>query len=381
MTLSTRSLLRQLHLWFGLSLGLVFAVLGLTGSALVFYVEIDAALHKQVMSDAGLPAPEWESAVWDQALMTARAHRPDPGGEWSFEVTGESGSIPARYYPPSHLNGHHAEREMVWFSADGARIVRSDRWGAYLMSWLYELHMHLLAGETGRQIVGWSGFAILLLLVTGMMLWWPRGSWRKALAFKRNAVPVRRIRDIHKLSGLWSLGLLSLLVLTGALLALPDIKDRLYAATISAPHTAPSPSSSAASGKQIPVSQALKAAHRALPDASLAFIDVPGVGDKPFRFRVQVAGDLHGRFPGSFVFVDQYSGEVLAVHDIRDGTASSAVNNWIRALHDGSIGGLLGRFLAVILGFVPVLLYITGFLYWYRRLASRAQFNLTGSIS
>ncbi|RZM08056.1 MAG: hypothetical protein EOP67_72300, partial [Sphingomonas sp.] len=40
-----RILVRRVHLWLGLSLGLLFAVLGLTGSALVFYTGIDAALH------------------------------------------------------------------------------------------------------------------------------------------------------------------------------------------------------------------------------------------------------------------------------------------------------------------------------------------------
>lgn len=42
---SWRITLRRVHLWLGLSLGLLFVVIGLTGSALVFYVGIDEALH------------------------------------------------------------------------------------------------------------------------------------------------------------------------------------------------------------------------------------------------------------------------------------------------------------------------------------------------
>ncbi|PNB44827.1 PepSY domain-containing protein, partial [Pseudomonas sp. FW305-130] len=88
------------------------------------------------------------------------------------------------------------------------RVLRAEPWGGYLMSWLYELHMHLLAGEIGSQIVGWSGFAMLVLLVSGVIVWWPRGPWRKALAFKRKAPPIRRLRDLHKLAGVWSMALL-----------------------------------------------------------------------------------------------------------------------------------------------------------------------------
>jgi uncharacterized iron-regulated membrane protein len=380
MSSRTRILLRQLHLWLGLALGGLVALLGVTGSALVFYIEIDKALHPAIKERVSTPAPGWTSPVWDRALATARTRWHDPHGSWHFEATGQGGAIPARYYPSEH-HSHHAEREMVWFSADGARVLRAEPWGGYLMSWLYELHMHLLAGEIGSQVVGWSGFAMLVLLMSGIVVWWPRGSWRKALAFKRNAPPIRRLRDLHKLGGLWSITLLFILVGTGALLALPTIKTQLLTAFIIAPDKVPDPQSSASSGRQIPVSRALAAAHLVVPDARLAFIDVPGVGSEPFRLRVQMPGDPHSRFPSSFVFVDQYSARVLAIHDVRRGNASTATAKWIRVLHDGSVGGTATRILAVILGFVPLGLFVTGLLHWRRRLAARAQSHAAKGLS
>lgn len=362
-------LIRRVHLWLGLSIGLLFVLLGLTGSALVFYVEIDAALNRSTIGTTQGPAPGWSSPAWDRALATARARW--SGGDWSFEVSGEGGAIPARYYPASQHHGHHAEREMIWFSADGSDVVRAEPWGGYLMSWLYELHMHLLAGEAGRQIVGWSGVATLLLLATGIIVWWPRGSWRKALAFKRRAAPIRRLRDLHKHFGLWSSALLLLLVATGVLLALPEIKAQVIGAAIATPDPVPAPQSTAGTGTPVPLAVALASAHRALPDARLAFIDAPGAPDKPFRMRVQVPGDPHRRFPSSFVFVDQWSGRVLAIHDIRRGNAGTRVNAWIRTLHDGSVGGVAARILAAMLGLVPAILFGTGLLHWLRR--RRAQ--------
>ncbi len=360
-----RILIRRVHLWLGVSLGLLFVLLGLTGSALVFYVEIDAALNRNAIGEARGAAPGWSSPVWDRALATARQRW--PAGDWSFEATGEGGAIPARYYPASEHHGHHAEREMVWFSPDGNRILRTEPWGGYVMSWLYELHMHLLAGETGRQIVGWSGVAMLVLLISGIAAWWPRGSWRKALAFKRKAAPIRRLRDLHKHFGLWSSALLLVLVGTGVLLALPDVKTQVIGTMIATPDPVPAPRSIASTARQISVAEALTAAHRALPDARLAFTDVPPAGDKPFRIRAQVPGDPHARFPGSFVFVDQYSGRVLAVHDIRRGNAGTTVSAWIRTLHDGSVGGTPARIVAALLGLIPAVLFGTGLLHWLRR--------------
>lgn len=363
----TRIFVRQLHLWLGLSLGLLFVLLGLTGSALVFYVEIDAGLNPRASRAVAGDAPDWTSPVWDRALATTRARWSDPAGEWSFEVTGERRAIPARYYPASPHHGHHAEREMVWFSPDGAQVIRAEPWGGYLMSWLYELHMHLLAGETGRQIVGWSGVATLVLLITGIISWWPRGRWRKALTFKPNAAPIRRLRDLHKHFGLWSAGLLLVLVATGVLLSLPAVKAQVVGAAVAPPDEVPAPISTTSAGRQISIATALTAARRALPDARLAFIDVPGAGDQPFRMRVQVPGDPHRRFPSSFVFVDQYSGHVLAVHDIRRGNAGTRVSAWVRTLHDGSVGGTPVRILAALIGLVPAILFATGLLHWRRR--------------
>ncbi len=368
---SLRLILRRLHLWLGLALGGLFALVGVTGSALVYYLEIDTALHPELAQAAGLPAPGWHSAVWQRALETGTSRWPAPGGRWSFEVTGEGGAIPARYYGPDAV-GHHPKREMVWFSADGSSVLRAEPWGGYLMSWLYQLHMELLMGETGAQTVGWAGFAMLALMILGLWLWWPRGSWRKALAFKRNAVPIRRLRDLHKLAGVWSAGLLIVLVATGILLALPTVKTSLLTASIAAPDEVPSPQSTSSSGRQIPIAQALTAALARVPGTRLAFIDVPIGGSAPIRVRVQVPGDPHPRFPGSYVFVDQYSGEVLAVHDVRNGNAASATAKWFRPLHDGSIAGTPTRILAILLGFVPLGLFVTGVLHWRRRVGRRA---------
>lgn len=357
----TRILVRRVHLWLGLSLGLLFAVLGLTGSALVFYTGIDAALHPVVEAGPGDLPPGLASPAWDRALATGRARWHHPDDKWTLEVTGEGGPIPARYYPASG-HGHHTDRMMVWFSPDGTRIVRAEPWGGYLLSWLYQLHMALLAGDLGGQVVGWSGVVMLVLLVSGIAAWWPRGSWRKALAFKRDAAPIRRLRDLHKLSGLWSMALLFVLVATGVLLALPTVTQALLA-----PATIPAPKSAGVGDRQIAIVQALDAAHRALPDGRIVFIDMPGASDAPIRIRLQVPGDPHRRFPGSYVFIDKSSGRIIATHDVRRTNTGTTVMSWVRTLHDGTVGGMATRILAMLIGFIPTILLTTGILHLLRR--------------
>lgn len=365
-----RPLLRRIHLWLGLVLGLPFIVLAATGAALVFYIEIDALLNSSIRVHTDLPAPDWDSRVWDTALATARQTQPGEG-VWSFEVTGQSGAIPARYY--AHAGRHGETFLLTWFAPDGSHMLRSARWGDYAMTWIYDLHMNLLAGDTGNYVVGWLGVVTLFLLITGLVVWWPRGSWRKALAYKVNAVPTRRLYDQHKLIGLASSIFLLILSATGALLGLPAEKNWLFSKTIAPVVPVPAPSSTASAGEQISISRALSAAHAALPDARLAWFDVPGPGMGVFRIRAQVPGDPTRRFPQSYVFVDQYTGGVLAVHDVRQGTASSTVSTWVRPLHDASIGGLSTRVLGVIAGFAPIALFVTGLMRWWRRRIDRRK--------
>ena len=56
------------------------------------------------------------------------------------------------------------------------------------------------------SLIGWTGLALLVLLLSGLWAWWPRGSWTKALRFKRHAHPQRALRDWHKLAGLSGFG-------------------------------------------------------------------------------------------------------------------------------------------------------------------------------
>lgn len=375
MTSRMRTLLRRVHMWIGLGAGLLFVLLGLTGSALVFYQEIDALLHPQIQVETAPPAPGWSSPVWDRALATVRARWPSDSGQWRFETSDTPGPIAARHYPGGPPNSHMSKRMMIWLSPDGSRILRQDRWGDYAMSWIYELHMDLLSGEAGHSVVGWSGLLLLLLLLSGLAAWWPRGSWRKATAFKRDAAPIRRLYDIHKLAGLSALPLLMLFAVTGFMLALPALSDRMLAGLTGPVDVQPITRSTPRPGAPISLAVALAAGHRALPNARLAWIEVPPPGTGIIRLRVQVPGDPSHRFPHSYIHVDQYSGAVLAVFDARRHGLSTQVNNWLHPLHDASVGGLATRLLAFLVGLLPALLFVTGTLRWTRRSPRRPHLH------
>src|SRR5688572_32919442 len=69
------------HLWLGLTAGAIFAVAGVTGAFLVFYVEADRAADAE-LRPAHAPPP----AAYAPILRTLEAHAPDRPGAWRIEV-------------------------------------------------------------------------------------------------------------------------------------------------------------------------------------------------------------------------------------------------------------------------------------------------------
>ena len=357
--MNARKLARRLHLWCGLSLGGLMVIIGLSGAALVYYVEIDRALHPVL--DIKPQSPNW-----DQALETVRMAYPDKLGGWRFEVTSDKGAIPARYYNPAEKTGQGFAPMMVWLSPDGKQILRQDYWGDYLMTWLYNLHYQLLMGDTGKSIVGYLGLVTLVLLLSGLVSWWPKsGQWLKALRFKTRTVTIGLLYDWHKMVGLLFLLPLLLLSLTGAMLALPGQTDSVLSIfnSVSQP-SVPQPVITRSDKEVITPSAAVVSALNALPKAQLAWIETPALGSSLYRLRLQVEDDPSRRFPHSYVYINAFTAKVESIVDYRTQGPSNTLLNWLHPLHDGTLFGHIGRIIWLLSGLSCLLLFVLGLWRW-----------------
>jgi uncharacterized iron-regulated membrane protein len=364
LAIKPRQVWRRVHLWMGLSLGLILVIAGFSGSALVFYVEIDRMLHPEIQVERAAREPDW-----DTALATVRAAFPDKDGPWRFEVVDDGGAIPARYYNPPETEGRAFSPMMVWLSPDGGEVLRRDYWGDYAMTWLYNLHYQLLAGKAGAVVMGYAGLAALVLLASGLASWWPRaGGWMRALHVKPNAAPVRALYDWHKLFGLLSVLPLALLCATGAMLALPKETDAVLSATLGRPQSPPPlPRTNAINAEAARLADVVVAAQAALPGARLAWIETPAKAGGVVNLRLQAPGDPSRRFPHSYVQVDGKSGDVLHLFDARGKGPSNVLKDWLHPLHDGSFAGLFGRCAWLVVGMFPPLLFAIGVARWFCR--------------
>ena len=368
MTTSTqrvRIAVRRIHVWLGLTVGLLFVLTGLTGSILVFYPTIDTVLHpglSRVRSEA-------RPRSWQAIHEALQRDHPDRKGAWRIEVTPDGGPVPIRYYTPVETRGQDFAPLMLWLDPVSLRTVRQGYWGAYWTTWIYDLHYRLLLQKPGGIAMGIAGIVMLAMLVTGLWAWWPRpGGWRASLAWKRRASRSRRLYDLHKWAGIAGAVVLIVVTVTGVMLDLPDQVRPIVAR--SSPLFVPPKLHSTPRGRRMVSLDALVArAEAALPGASLAWIETPADASGVVRVNLAVPGEPSRRFPRSNVWLDPYDGRVLAVRDERRDSAGDIMLTWLHPLHGGEAFGLIGRWLVFVSGLLPALLFTTGLMRWRGRKA------------
>lgn len=351
-----RRIALKLHRIVGLVVGIFILIASLTGSALVFREEIDRTLNPSLLEVS--PAPE-KVSLEEVVENVARAF-PDE----RIRLI----AAPRSATEPYVIRMERTAADLVYVDPYSGRILGDRSLTGSLMGFLFELHTKLLAGERGEKLVGACGLLLVGLCLSGLVLWWPgrrkvgvalKVSWRR----KR-----RRVLDLHRAGGFWTLAFLVMAALTGASLVFYTAAGKVLgwatASEVVGPtipavaHTPDAP--------VIPLDAAVRVAQVSLPGAETTFISPASGPGAPIVIRMNLPGELHpnGR---SYVYVDPYTGRALHVWNALEAGRGERLLNTIYPIHIGQYGGLAVRFLYVLLGLAPAGLAITGTMLWIRR--------------
>ena len=371
-----RRALFQIHLWSGVILAAYAIVIGLTGSALVFKDELLRKLE---------PTLYHVLPVARQTTMDATVHRiEDSHAGWiafalrDFDKPTQATELLMR----AATGGPTPNYRVVSFNPYTGEILLDRLRYAGLPGLLSNLHVYLLSGETGLLISGWMALGLLLLCLSGLVLWWPGVQrWVSALVFHRRSSWRRTNFDLHTVIGFWMSAGFILVIITGLDFAFPGPSGRIiefvsghgyHDTGVSLDAIAHKPQCSAT--LVLTVDQAIAAAYKALPPyAPPGYLQLPSSPGSPFR----VTGYDRGAAPYSHlvrIVLDGHTGALLASSDTRDQDLGSRIEQYSVALHFGLFGGAgrLGvavKILWVFLGMVPALLAVTGIvMFWNRKL-------------
>lgn len=357
---------RRWHQLIGLWLGLWFSILGISGAALVFYPALDAWLNPELqISDTERPHLSYQQ--WFERIVAAE---PTRTGRWRIELPeAPSGIVTARYYNPTETRHLGFAPLMLSIHPVSGHVLRTDFWGRYVVTWIYDLHYTLLLGPPGKILVAMLGMILLISLLSGFRLAQPPpGKWRSALTIKWSSSVGRRIYDLHRTAGLYGLPVLLILTLTGIAMGIPESVNPLVN-QLSPLQVELEPGSrpKMPDDQDIGLDRAAAAAQSVFPAATLRWIETPEDEQGAYRFRLWQYGEPGHRFPKTLVWVDRYSGEILGISDPRTGGAGDTLLDWLHPLHSGEAFGLTGRLVVFVVGLACPLLLVTGWMRWCQR--------------
>lgn len=124
---------------------------------------------------------------------------------------------------------------IVFMSFTGSLIVfrnELDRRPSLMpfVEWVVKLHANLLSGQNGRFVNGIGALSLIVITVTGAVIWWPGiNNWRRALKFDWRSLFARFTWDLHSALGFWAFLFVLMWGVSGLYFSFPNaFSDVLY---------------------------------------------------------------------------------------------------------------------------------------------------------
>jgi uncharacterized iron-regulated membrane protein len=355
----------QVHLWLGLTLGVIGMAVGLTGTVLLYENEVDAMFNPQRYAVSGGEVSQPYAAYIANAAQALQG-KARPALVRLPQARGVPVTVIARA-----AQGRGSMR--VYLDPPTARVLDVSS-SPGIIGWTRQLHEYLLMREfSGREIVGVVGFGMLVSALSGLYLWWPaRRRFREALGFRKG---LALTRNLHYVFGFYGMLGLAALSFSGIFLAYPEGGRHAVAALAAVSPSARSVQAVGDTrGKRIDVDRAAGLAREAYPNAAVVGIGLPMGPRGTYRIGMNDAADSTMQVGGNtVVFVHPVEGSVLRRIDARSRTAGDTFLVFQRALHAGALLGPVGRLYFALVGILPALFVVTGAIMWLRRRSVRAR--------
>jgi uncharacterized iron-regulated membrane protein len=348
------------HFYAGLIVLPVLLTASVTGALYVFREELERVIYPKLV----FVEPQTQTVTYNEQLAKATAVLPKGATVHGISISQDptrATSIIAEIAPERYVAVYVDQHT-------GAVLGQLDyEWS--LFGVILNIHRTLLAGTTGRVIVELATCWGIILVVTGIYLWWPRrgskaaGVWLPRLRGKSYLI----WRDWHTVPGFY-FSLLAFLIM-GTGLFFTQIFANGYQAVANLAGSYPT------SYLNPPKSIKKEGAARLAPDEIIdiarreqnhgdIYVDFPHTGEDSFTI---YAGDYDSPSTLTWIYLDQYSG---AVHDLirwRDLSLPVKIQILSYSIHIGSIYGLPTKILAVLVCLLIVAMSVTGAAMWWVR--------------
>ena len=366
-----------LHKWLGIISGIVLLIVSLTGCIYVFQDELklqcyperyyiqnpnEASHHLPVstlMQQAQQALPEKEKIsrvdlypakdrTW---IFRASKNDKDAFGHWNYQ----------KYYKRVFVNPYTGE----------VQAVENTKWEFFNL--VLQMHQTLLLGKkVGHAVVGISTILFVLILLSGIVLWWPK-KWKlktvkKGLKLSFDVKWKRLIYDLHNVLGFYSLWFGLLLSITGLVFAYPKFKE-VYIKTIDVFQKEAHPQLKPAHVQLFSLDAVLDYTLKAHPKADMMSLRLraeDGKQDIQVRLQKNKTSDFVWYY---FNLKEGHIEQIKTDESNSIGNQAAALNF---DLHTGGIGGIGTKILYFFLSLCCASLPVTGYMMWLNKKKKKA---------
>ena len=378
---------RRIHLYLSLAAGLVILIACFTGAILVFEKDLQMALNKEryyvLPGSSKLPLQILVTNVKDSfpgAKINSIKLYSDPERSAELSVAFPPKKEAKSEAPTTVKKGAAPERQpgfTIFANPYTGQILEKYSYRETGFYQVFAMHRWLLGTDKGpgKIIVGAATLIFLFIIITGIVLWWPRTRkiMQQRLTIKWGASWKRVNHDLHLVLGFYSAILLFIFAFTGLAWSFEWFNNGIYKVTNSPLKAAPPPKSTyLADAKKVLFDDALMAAKTIYPAAQSYSISMPKDSTEAVTVSALSQNPVH-ESASDAVYIDQYSGAVIGKLPFSERSLGARVRSTFKPVHTGSLWGMPSKIIAFIVCLFGVSFPITGTIMWINRTRKKAK--------
>ena len=364
-----KKLTRNIHLWLGLSSGLVVLILGITGCILAFELEIrsltESFRNVKVENKAVLPPSELK-VIAEKHLTSKKA--------LGIEYPGKDKAAIAAYYDEK-------EYELLFMNPYSGEVLKHKNMNKDFFRIVLDGHYYLwLPNDIGQPIAASATLIFLVMMISGLILWWPKNKAAKKQRFtiKWSARWRRKNYDLHNVLGFYMTWIAIFLAITGLVFGFQWFAKSLYWITSGGEtmveHTHPL-SDTTKTVSFANMADHLWQEHRiGLKENESIAVYFASIPTDPVEIAVNHNPGTY--YNSDYYHYDQYTGKELPATGsyagkFEDAPLADKIVRMNYDMHVGAILGLPGKILAFFASLIAASLPVTGFYIWLGRKKKR----------
>ncbi|MBF6640693.1 PepSY domain-containing protein [Flavobacterium sp. J49] len=368
-----KKIIRSIHLWLGLSSGIIVFIIAVTGCFYAFQEEILNITEEYRFvekQNAPLLLPSSLEKIARKEFPNKVLH--------AIKYNGSNKSAEAIFFSHDDVVESNDYYNIIYLNPYSGEVLEVADMYSGFFRWILDGHFYLwLPHEIGQTVCASATLIFMFMLITGLILWYPKNRkaakqrfwfrWREGLKWKRKNY------DLHNITGFYVMSIALIFAVTGLVWGFPWFAYGYYTlmgGDKSLVYEDP------ASKKEIsfasvekPLDKVFILMKKEYPKAQSIEVHPPESDSGSIAANANL--DEGTYWKTDYRYFDQYTLKEKKVNHIygklQDATTSDKLMRMNYDIHTGAILGLPGKIFAFLISLLIASLPVTGFLIWYGR--------------